>query len=192
MVKKKKSTAANNAKNELLWNLMDSIPDSIYFKDKNNRFIMVSKTKAEHVDSTPDEIIGMTDFDFYPKEQAEKMAADDKRVMETGESIVDRVERLTRPSGEKRWVSVIKAPLRDEKGVVIGTMGISRDITELKRAEEERVRVEVAAAARLEAERAATEAAAKVTEAVRMAAKKYKAKIEELEEQMARLKKSKK
>ena len=191
MVKEKKP-AADKTKEELLWNLMDSIPDSIYFKDKNNRFIMVSKIKAEHVGSTPEEIIGKTDFDFYPKEQAEKMASDDKRVMETGKSIIDKVERFIRLGGEERWVSVTKVPLRDEKGAIIGTMGISRDITERKRAEEERVRTEIAAAARLEAERAATEAAAKITEAVRMAAKKYKAKIEELEERIARLKKSRK
>jgi len=112
-------------------------------------------------------------------------------VMETGRSIVDKVERLIRPGGEERWVSVTKVPLHDEKGEIIGTMGISRDITERRWAEEERVKVEIAAA-RLEAERAATEAAAKVTEAVRMTAEKYRAKIKELEEQIARLKKSKK
>ena len=192
MVNEKKPVLAEKTKEELLWNLMDNIPDSIYFKDKDNRFIMVSKTKAEHVRSTPEEIVGKTDFDFYPKEIAEKMAEDDKRVMETGESIVDKVESLIRPSGEVRWVSVTKVPLRDENGAIIGTMGISRDITELKRADEERVRIKVAAAARLEAERVAAEAAAKVTEAVRMAAEKHRAKIEELEEQIARLKKSKK
>jgi len=163
MVKKKKSTAANRSKNELLWNLMDSIPDSIYFKDENNRFVMVSKIKAEHVGSTLEGIIGKTDFDFYPKKQAENMAADDKRVMETGKSIVDKVERLIRPGGEERWISVTKVPLHDEKGEIIGTMGISRDITERKRAEEEQVRAKVAEEERLEAERAA----AQVTEAVR-------------------------
>jgi len=192
MVNEKKPVLAEKTKEELLWNLMDNIPDSIYFKDKDNRFIMVSKTKAEHVRSTPEEIVGKTDFDFYPKEIAERMAEDDKRVMETGESIVDKVESLIRPSGEVRWVSVTKVPLRDEKGAIIGTMGISRDITEFKRADEERLKIKIATAARLEAERAATEAAAKVTEAVRMAAEKHRAKIEELEEQIARLKKSKK
>jgi PAS domain S-box-containing protein len=123
-------------KTEFLRNLMENIPDSIYFKDKNNRFIMVNKAKAEHVGSTPEDIIGKTDFDFYPKEIAEKMAEDDKRVMETGEPIVGRAERIVRRSGEVRWVSVTKVPLRDEKGAIMGTMGISRDITELKRAED--------------------------------------------------------
>jgi len=191
MAKKKKSAAINKANDELLRSLMDNIPDSIYFKDENNRFVMVSKIKAEHMGSTLKGIIGKTDFDFFPKKQAENMAADDKRVMETGRSIVDKVERLIRPGGEERWVSVTKVPLHDEKGEIIGTMGISRDITERRWAEEERVKVEIAAA-RLEAERAATEAAAKVTEAVRMTAEKYRAKIKELEEQIARLKKSKK
>jgi len=136
MEKEKKLEVVDKTMKELLWNLMENIPDSIYFKDKNNRFIVVNKVKAEHVGSTLEEIIGKTDFDFYPKEIAEKMAEDDKHVMETGEPVVGRVERLIRPSGEERWVSVAKVPLRDENGAIIGTMGISRDITERKRAEE--------------------------------------------------------
>jgi two-component system sensor histidine kinase/response regulator len=136
MVNEKKPVIAEKTREELLWVLMDNIPDSIYFKDKDNRFIMVSKTKAEHVGSTPEDIIGKTDFDFYPKEIAEKMAEDDKHVMETGESIVNRVEKIVRRSGKVCWVSATKVPLRDEMGAIIGTMGISRDITERKRAEE--------------------------------------------------------
>jgi PAS domain S-box-containing protein len=147
----------------------------------------VSKTKAKQVGSTPEDIIGKTDFDFYPEEIAEKMAEDDKHVMETGESIVDRVERIVRRDGKVRWVSATKVPLRDETGAIIGTMGISRDITERKRAEEERVRVEVATAARLEAQRASVEAAAKVTEAVRLTAEKYKVMIDELKQAQKKL-----
>jgi two-component system sensor histidine kinase/response regulator len=187
MVNEKKPTICDKTREELLQNLMDNIPDLIYFKDKNNRFIMVSKTKAEHVGSTPEEIIGKTDFDFYPEELAEKTVADDKHVVETGESIVDRVERHIGPSGEERWLSTIKVPLRDEKGAIIGTMGISRDITEIKRAEEERVRAEAAAEARMEAQRASTEAAAKITEAVRMTAEKYRMAIDELRQAQKKL-----
>jgi PAS domain S-box-containing protein len=120
----------------LLKSLAENIPDSIYFKDRENRFMMVSRTKAEHVGTTPEEIIGKTDFDFYPRELAEEMAADDRRVMETGEPIVGKVERVVRPGGEERWVSVTKVPLRDERGTIVGTMGISRDITERKLAED--------------------------------------------------------
>jgi two-component system sensor histidine kinase/response regulator len=137
MVNEKKPVIADKTREELLWALMDNIPDSIYFKNGDNRFIMVSKIKAEHVGSTPEDIIGKTDFDFYPEEIAEKMAEDDKHVVETGESIVDRIEKIVRRSGKVRWVSATKVPLRDKTGAIIGTMGISRDITEIKRAEEE-------------------------------------------------------
>jgi hypothetical protein len=187
MANEKKLAIADKTREELLWALMNNIPDLIYFKNGYNRFIMVSKTKAEQVGSTPEEIIGKTDFDFYPKEIAEKTVADDKHVVETGEPIVDRVEKHILPSGEERWLSTVKVPLRDENGVIIGTMGISRDITELKRAEEKRVRAEVAAAERLEAKRAAAEAAAKVAEAVRLTAEKYKAIIDELKQAQKKL-----
>jgi two-component system sensor histidine kinase/response regulator len=187
MVNEKKPVICVKPREELLQDLMDAIPDLIYFKDKNNRFIMVSKTKAEQVGSTPEEIIGKTDFDFYPKELAEKTVADDKHVVETGESIIDRVERHILPSREERWVSTIKVPLRDETGAIIGSMGISRDITEIKRVEEERVRAEAAAEARMEAQRASAEAAAKIAAATSGIAQRYKGMINELKQAQKKL-----
>ncbi len=114
----------------LLKSLLDSIPDSIYFKDKENRFVRVSRAKAEEVGVTPEEIIGKTDYDFFPKEQADKMFEDDKRVMETKVPVINKIEKISRPDGKERWVSCTKVPRYDEKGNVIGTLGISRDLTE--------------------------------------------------------------
>jgi len=120
----------------LLQTLMDSVPDSIYFKDDENRFVMVNKAKAAHSNVKPEEMIGKTDFDFFPEERARKAFDDDQEVICTGKFIINKIEKLTRIDGSERWVSVTKIPRFDAEGNIIGTMGISRDITELKRLEE--------------------------------------------------------
>jgi len=121
---------------ELLQTLMDNIPDSIYFKDESNRFIMVNKAKASHADVNPGDMIGKTDFDFMPEDQARKSFEDDEELMKTGKFIVNKVEKLIGNDGIERWISVTKVPRFDEEGNIIGTVGISRDITEWKRLEE--------------------------------------------------------
>jgi len=119
----------------LLQALIDNIPDSIYFKDNKNRFIKVSKAKAEEQNTHPESMIGKTDFDFFPQEQAKEAFADDNRVRESNRPLVDKVEKITHADGTEHWVSTTKIPRHNEKGEVIGTMGISRDITRRKRAE---------------------------------------------------------
>ncbi len=117
----------------LLQTLMDNIPDSIYFKDEKNRFIRVNKAKTERSNTTPQEMLGKTDFDFFSKERAEKSFADDNRVIESNKPLINKIEKVTLSNGREGWVSVTKMPRCDEEGKVIGTMGISRDITETKR-----------------------------------------------------------
>jgi len=114
---------------ELLKTLMDNIPDSIYFKDEQNKFILVNKAKAEHWHTTPEQMIGKTDYDFLPKEEAEQAYNDDNHVLKTGEPIIDKIEKITGPDGAERWVSVTKIPRYNKEGKIIGTMGISRDVT---------------------------------------------------------------
>jgi len=123
----------------LLQTLMDNIPDSIYFKDDKNRFVRVNKAKAEHSNVAPDDMVGKTDFDFFPEEQARETFADDNRVMKSGKPLIDKVEKITHLNGKKHWVSVTKVPWYNDKGEIIGTMGISRDITKRK---EEQDRIE--------------------------------------------------
>ena len=120
----------------LLHTLMDSIPDSIYFKDDQNKFIKVNKAKAAHNNVKPEDMIGKTDFDFLNEEEARKAFDDDKEVLETGKFIINKVEKITRADGSSIWVSVTKIPRFDTEGTIIGTMGISRDVTEIKRLEE--------------------------------------------------------
>lgn len=121
---------------ELLQTLMDNIPDSIYFKDENNCFIMVNKAKAVHSNVKPEDMVGKTDFDFLPDDQAKKAFEDDQEILKTGKYIINKVEKLTDQSGADRWVSVTKVPRFDAEGNIIGTAGISRDITEWKRLKE--------------------------------------------------------
>ena len=120
----------------LLQTLMDSIPDSIYFKNDENKFVMVNKAKAAHSNVKPEEMIGKTDYDFLPEEQAKKAFDDDKEVINTGKFIINKIEKLTGIDGSERWVSVTKIPRFDSEGNIIGTMGISRDVTDLKKLEE--------------------------------------------------------
>jgi len=120
----------------LLQALIGNIPDAIHFKDDKNRFIRVNKARADLSGTTPKNMIGKTDFDFFPQEQAAKEAfADDSRVMESDRPLVDKVEKITYADGTEHWFSVTKIPRHNEKGQVIGTMGISRDITKRKQQE---------------------------------------------------------
>jgi PAS domain S-box-containing protein len=109
--------------------LLDNVPDSIYFKDENNRFILVNKAKAEHSTLSPEDMIGKTDYDFLPEHQARKAFENDNNIMKTGQPIIDEVEKLTGKDGSERWVSVTKIPRYSSEGKIIGTMGISRDVT---------------------------------------------------------------
>ena len=120
----------------LLHALMDNIPDFIYFKDEKNRFVRVNKTSAEDRGVTPEDFIGKTDFDIFTEEVAKKCFADDDRVMKTGEPIINSIEKITYLNGMERWFSATKVPRYDEKGKIIGTIGITRDITERKLAED--------------------------------------------------------
>ena len=121
----------------LLSTLMDNIPDFIYFKDAKSRFVRTNRAHAKAFGlSDPDEAVGKTDFDFFTKEHAWSAYEDEQRIIQTGQPIVGQVEKETWPDRPDTWVSTTKMPVRDEKGDVVGTFGISRDVTESKRAEE--------------------------------------------------------
>ncbi|HDZ86033.1 MAG TPA: PAS domain S-box protein, partial [Candidatus Moranbacteria bacterium] len=115
---------------EMLLALMGNTPDSVYFKDREGRFLMVSEAKAEKYGVDYKEMIGKTDFDFLPMDQAEIAHSDDKKVMETGTPIKDKIEKITRPDRSEVYVSVSKTPWKNDTGEIIGLIGISRDITE--------------------------------------------------------------
>lgn len=113
----------------LFRDLMDNIPDVIYFKDKKGRLILVNRAHARGLNLRPEQVAGKTDFDFFPKIRAEKMAKDDELVINSGKPVIDKVERATRPDGVDNYVSTTKIPRYDERGRIIGLVGITRDIT---------------------------------------------------------------
>jgi PAS domain S-box-containing protein len=125
-------------KSNLLSSLLDNTPDNIYFKDKKSRFIAVSKSLSKWIGAgSPEEMIGKTDFDYFTKEHAEPAFRDEMEIIKTGKSIKGKVEKETYPDGRISWVSTTKIPRYDEVGKIIGTLGISREITQLKKMEEQ-------------------------------------------------------
>lgn len=121
----------------LLRTLIDNIPDYIFIKDAERRFLISNIAHAQSVAvSNAEDLNGKTAYDFYPQELAARFDADDRRVIDSGESLVG-AERITLDAaGNRIWALTTKAPLRDQQGNVIGLVGISRDITDRKRAEE--------------------------------------------------------
>ena len=118
-------------------NLLDTIPDMIYFKDLDNRFIMVNRAHADALHLTPEEIIGKTDLDLFPRELSRKYFNDDNKILRTGKPVIGKIERAPRPDGGVTFVSTTKMPHYDKAGKLIGTIGITRNITDKMVAQEE-------------------------------------------------------
>ncbi|MDY0028200.1 MAG: PAS domain-containing protein [Candidatus Humimicrobiaceae bacterium] len=113
--------------------LMEYITDSIYFKDLNSRFIRINKACAEKFRmKSPDDAIGKTDFDVFTEEHARQAFEDEQKIIKTGKPIIGIEEKETWEE-EVRWASTTKMPLYNGDGEIIGTFGISRDITDKKK-----------------------------------------------------------
>jgi len=122
---------------DLLQQLMDNIEDNIFFKDSNSKFIMINKANARWFGlKDPQEAVGKDDFDFFEELHARKQLEEEREIMETGDSVLCE-EQATLHDGAMGWGSVTKVPLRNKEGRIIGTMGIGRDITELKKKEQQ-------------------------------------------------------
>ncbi len=122
----------------LLDTLLGHSPDYIYFKDAQSRFIRISRALAGYFGlNEPGEAVGRTDFDFFDAERSRQYRADEQEVMQTGQPAINKEEEQPWPDGRVTWMSTTKVPLFDTDGAVIGTFGISRDVTVQKRAGEE-------------------------------------------------------
>ena len=138
MVKNKKNEKVDISESQMMDALMKYITDSIYFKDLNSRFIKISKACADKFKlNNPDKALGKTDFDFFSEEHARQAYEDEQQIIKTKKPIVNIEEKETWHSRKDRWASTTKMPLYNEKGEIIGTFGISRDITDKKKVEEE-------------------------------------------------------
>ncbi|MCK5645125.1 MAG: PAS domain-containing protein, partial [Gammaproteobacteria bacterium] len=120
---------------ELLQDFMDNIPDSIWFKDLDHKYLKVNKAKAEHLKSSPEDIIGKTDHNFFTQPQANKTFSEEEKIVKNGKPVDGKVEQLITLNGEKSWEYITRIPWFDKSGKIKGIIGISRDITDLKSVE---------------------------------------------------------
>jgi PAS domain S-box-containing protein len=127
---------------DLLRTVIDNLPDGIYVKDIEARKVLVNLADARNLGcKTEAEALGKNDFDLFPKEIADKFFQDDQLVLQKGQKIINREEKVVRPNGEVFWLLTTKVPWRDAAGNIIGLVGIGRDITAIKGAEAELDRV---------------------------------------------------
>ncbi|MEO8610264.1 MAG: PAS domain-containing protein [Chloroflexota bacterium] len=122
----------------LLRTLIDTIPDYVFAKDLQGHFILNNMANAQSMNSTPEALLGKSDFDFFPEHLATQYRVDDEKIFASGESMLNQEEVVVRDEGTMDWMisSTSKVPLRDRDGKIIGLVGIARDITERKEVEE--------------------------------------------------------
>jgi sigma-B regulation protein RsbU (phosphoserine phosphatase) len=139
-----KRAAADRAledERNLLRRVIDSLPDSIYVKDAEGRYLLGNLAHTHQLGlASPGQAVGQTSASFFPEDVARGFKADDAQVMKTGQPIVNRHESVGEGHGALQWLSTTKVPLRDAQGAIIGIIGIGRDITARKNAEEKLAR----------------------------------------------------
>lgn len=123
---------------KIIETIMENSQDTIYFKDKDSRFLFNSRAHVCQFGlEDPRALIGKSDYDLYPRDFAESARRDEEEIMRTGKPIIGRIERWIKDNGEVVWFSASKYPLYDDDGQILGTWGTTRDITDLKKAEKE-------------------------------------------------------
>ncbi len=137
ITQRKQAEQALAHERDLLRALMDNVPDYIYFKDRESRFVLTSMAHAKAFGlKDPAEVVGKTDFDFFASQHAQQAYDDEQEMIKTGNPMAAKEEKETWPDGRVTWVSTTKMPFLDASGNIVGTFGVSRDITERTRAEE--------------------------------------------------------
>ncbi len=122
----------------LLRTLIDTLPYYIYIKDLESKFVLANKAVAQVMGAaSPEALLGKTDFDFYPSDVAAKYYAAEQAIFQTGQAINNLEEPIVDKAGNQGWMSTTKVPLRDDQGQVVGLVGVNRDITKYRQAEEE-------------------------------------------------------
>jgi PAS domain S-box-containing protein len=115
---------------------LHNVPDHVYFKDRGSRFIIASTSQMQVLGcASPAELRGRTDFDFFNSDHATRAFEDEQRIIRTGQPMLSKLENETWPDGRVTWVLTSKLPLRNEQGEIIGTFGVSKDVTKEKETE---------------------------------------------------------
>jgi len=128
----KKQTQQSQSLEHYFDTLMERIPANIYFKDLNSRFLKVNQSMADSFNcGHTSDLLGKTDHDFFDDDHADKALADEQKILATGQQITGQVELETFSGGHHGWVLTTKMPFRDRNGRIIGTFGMSSDVTEL-------------------------------------------------------------
>jgi PAS domain S-box-containing protein len=126
----------------LLRILIDNIPDYIFVKDDQSHFVINNRAHIQILGATKaEDLTGKTDFDCFPQELATKYYADEQTIVNTGQSLINREEVTRDPLGHRKWLLTTKVPLRNSLGEIRGIVGISRDISQRKQAEERQARL---------------------------------------------------
>ncbi len=121
----------------LMRTLVDALPDAIFVKDIHSKFLLANEAVARGMGTTPEQLLGKDDFDFFPEAMAQQFFTDEQRILETGEGLINREEiAMNKETGQERWLLTTKLPVKDALGNIIGLVGLGRDISERKRAEE--------------------------------------------------------
>ena len=137
ITERKKTEEALAQEHDLLRTLTDNLPDHIYFKDCKSRFLRINPALATAFGlSDPSQAVGKTDFDFFAAEHAQRAYDDEQEIVRTGRPMAAKEEKETWPDGHATWASTTKMPLRDAQGNIVGTFGVSRDVTARKEAEQ--------------------------------------------------------
>ena len=137
ITERKQSEEALKYERDLLQIFMDNIPDLLYFKDAESRFVRINQAQARFLGvDHPQDAIGKTDLDFQAPELAREFLLEEMQIIKTGQPVFNRLEFNPTQDGNPRWLSTTKVPAKNDLGQTIGTIGISRNITDQKKAEE--------------------------------------------------------
>lgn len=116
--------------------LVDSVPDSIFAKDAQSKFLLANNAVARGMGATPQDLLGKDDFAFFPPDMAQRFYDDEQRILQTGEPMLNQEEpAVNNQTGKMRWLLTSKLPVRNEAGDIVGLVGIGRDITLRREAE---------------------------------------------------------
>src|SRR5208283_4518990 len=132
ITERKQAEAALARERHLLECLLENSLDYIYFKDRESRFVRCSKLVSQRFAGGEADLIGKTDFDLFTEEHARAAFEDEQEIIRSGRPLIGKVEREVSKDGRESWALTSKMPLRNQDGEIVGTFGISKDITAIK------------------------------------------------------------